>query len=242
MQCVLVNPPRLRDGIRLVATKLAISCAGLFVVSTLVKWGARSILTDSVQITEELVTNAVKATGVMEERVNWNELTRIEHITVRLLGFDTTVRIEVWDSTPNLSRTQDEYSHIRRGSYPTPKGKVVWAELPLRRYRPLHHPSSLLRTLTLSAVCGRGWRVFDARYPHVVFLDGRALPGHRDQHAQRGGGVVGHVAVEVGQPGGVGQAAADEQEVSGAGGGDPDPGVVTFALGAWSARGDLRSR
>jgi len=129
---VLVTAPLLHDGLRLVATKSAINCAGLFVVSTLTKWGARSILLDAVLETEELVTNAVNATGIPEERVHWTELTRIEYITVRLLGFEESIRIEVWDSAPNRPVLPDETSSpIKRGSYPTDHGKVVWAELPV---------------------------------------------------------------------------------------------------------------
>ncbi|MGH8544740.1 MAG: ATP-binding protein, partial [Gammaproteobacteria bacterium] len=129
---VLVNTPLLRDGLRLVATQSAINCAGLFVVSTLNKWGVRGILLDAVLVTEELVTNAVRATGVMEARVDWNELTRIEFITVRLLGFKDSIRIEVWDSAPNPPPLADDAgSSIKRDYYPAPRGKVVWAELSL---------------------------------------------------------------------------------------------------------------
>jgi len=131
-----MTSPHLHDGLRLVATQSAINCAGLFVVSTLTKWGARGILLDAVLVTEELVTNAVKATGVMEARVDWNELTRIEFITVRLLGFEASIRIEVWDSAPNPPLLPDEAgSSIKRGSYPTPRGKVVWAELAVYPHR-----------------------------------------------------------------------------------------------------------
>ena len=77
-----MTTPLCHDGLRLVATRSAISCAGLFVVSTLTRWGTRSILLDAVLVTEELVTSAVKATGVMDEHVHWTEVTRINFITV----------------------------------------------------------------------------------------------------------------------------------------------------------------
>lgn len=64
--------------------------------------GARSILLDAVFVTEELVTNAVKATGVTDEHVRWTEVTRINFITVHLLGREDSIRIKVWDSSPNL--------------------------------------------------------------------------------------------------------------------------------------------
>ncbi len=69
-------------------------------VWTLTNWGARSILLDAVVATEELVTSAVKTTGVRDERVHWTEITRINFITVHLLGLEDSIRIEVWDSAP----------------------------------------------------------------------------------------------------------------------------------------------
>ncbi len=36
-----MSTPHFQDGIRLVATRTAMSCAGLFVVSTLMKWALR---------------------------------------------------------------------------------------------------------------------------------------------------------------------------------------------------------
>ncbi len=122
--------PRCTDGIRLVATPTAISCAGLLVVSTLTRWKARSILSDAVIVTEELVTSAVKATGVTDEHVHWTQVTRINFITVHLLGLEDSIRIEVWDSAPTLPLLPDNAgSPVKRGCYPTAGGKVVWAEL-----------------------------------------------------------------------------------------------------------------
>ncbi len=137
-----MSTPRLHDGIRLVSTESAINCAGLFVVSTLMKWGVRSILRDAVLEVEDLVTAAVKATGIPQERVYWTELTRIEYITVQLYGFDEGIRIEVWDSAPNPPTLPNTDPPIKRGWYSTPGGKVVWAELPLvpRHRNPLPAP------------------------------------------------------------------------------------------------------
>lgn len=121
---------RCADSIRLVATRTAISCAGLFVVCTLTRWGARSIVLDAVSVTEELVTSAVKATGVMEERVCWTAVTRLNFITVRMMGMQNSIRIELGDSSPDLPLLPDDIgSPIKRGCYATAEGKVVWAEL-----------------------------------------------------------------------------------------------------------------
>ena len=109
------------------------------------KWGVRSILHAAVVETEALVTAAVKATGIPQERMYWTELTRIEYITVQLYGFETSIRIEVWDSAPNPPPLPDQAgSPVKPGCYPTPRGKVVWAELPLvlqrRQSRPQPPP------------------------------------------------------------------------------------------------------
>ena len=104
------------------------------------KWGARSILRDAVLEVEDLVTAAVKATGIPKERVHWTELTRIEYITVQLYGSEESIRIEVWDSAPNPPTLPNTGPPIKRGWYSTPGGKVVWAELSLvpqhRKARP----------------------------------------------------------------------------------------------------------
>ena len=139
MRGVLVSELRLHDGIRLVSTRTAVTCAGLFVVSTLTKWGARTILRSAVRETEDLVIEAVNATGIPEERMYWTELTRVEYITIQLYGSPESVRIEVWDSAPNPPVLPEEAeSPIKRGYYPTPRGKVVWSELPLLPQRPSH--------------------------------------------------------------------------------------------------------
>lgn len=103
---------------------------------TLDTWGARVVINDVVQVVDELVTATVNATGIPDERVRWMELTRVEYITVRLLGFEASIRIEVWDSAPNPPRLPDETSSpTKRGCYPIPCGKVVWAELHVLRRR-----------------------------------------------------------------------------------------------------------
>ncbi len=90
-----MSTPRFHDSMRLVSTRTAITCAGLFVVSTLMKWGARTILRSAVVENEKLVTVAVNATGIPEERMYWTELTRApEYITLQLYGSPESVRIE----------------------------------------------------------------------------------------------------------------------------------------------------
>jgi len=73
-----VTTPRFADGLRLVATRSAITCSRLFVAYTLDKWGAGFLVDEAVLVVDELVTNAVKATGVMDERVRWTEVAHME--------------------------------------------------------------------------------------------------------------------------------------------------------------------
>lgn len=132
MRWALVTAPRFGDEIKLVATRAAINCAGLFAVSTLTKWGARSILRDSALVTEALVTSVVKATGVMDARPHWTEIEHLNLITVRLLGLESSVVIEVWDAdTDTPTQPAPAGSVVNRGSYRAGGGKVVWAELAL---------------------------------------------------------------------------------------------------------------
>lgn len=75
---------------------------------------------------DELVTHAVNATGVTEKRSHWTKPTRIEFITVHLLGLEASIRIEVWDSAPNPpALTPEADATIRCGCYPAARGKVV---------------------------------------------------------------------------------------------------------------------
>lgn len=83
-----MTTPRLHDSIRLVATRSAISCSRLFVECTLRHGGAGFLVDDAVREVDELVTNAVKATGMMDDTVRWTEVTRIELVAVRLLGLN----------------------------------------------------------------------------------------------------------------------------------------------------------
>lgn len=131
------------DQLNLAAVATAVSCSRHFARVTLTKWGAAHVLDDALIVASELVTNAVKATGIIEPDPRWCDLESLALLTVRLLGLDTSVIIEVWDVSPEEPRVtaaapDDEQgrgllivSHLaqRWGSYPHRGGKVVWAEL-----------------------------------------------------------------------------------------------------------------
>jgi hypothetical protein len=138
------RPPRFSEGFRLVATRSAISCAGLFVASTLAKWRLLSILPEATTETEALVTSAVKQTGMMDERPRWTEISHLNFIMVRLVGLEASVVIEIWDCDPdNPTLASPAGAVVNRGSYRLGSGKIVWVELTV--FPQSHQNPDLLR-------------------------------------------------------------------------------------------------
>ncbi len=79
--------------------------------------------------------------------MHWTEVTRINFITVHLLGLEDSIRIQVGDSAPNLPLLPDDAgSPVKQGCYAAAGGKVVWAELSVRpkvtmQTHELHNPA-----------------------------------------------------------------------------------------------------
>jgi hypothetical protein len=106
---------RVEDQLQLAATATAVSCARVF----------------------------VRATGITEPNPVWSRLASLSLLTVRLVGLDASVVIEVWDASleqPVIRHASAddkdgrglrivERLSSRWGSYPYRGGKVVWAEL-----------------------------------------------------------------------------------------------------------------
>lgn len=140
---------RFGDHLNLAAVATAPSCSRMFAKATLTRWGALDVVDDAMLVVSELVTNAVKATGISGS-LNWAELPPLSLLTVGLIALDGSVFIEVWDSSSKkpAARTpapDDEHGrglylvgHLvkRWGFYPHRGGKVVWAELPLQPPEP----------------------------------------------------------------------------------------------------------
>jgi anti-sigma regulatory factor (Ser/Thr protein kinase) len=78
-----------------------------------------SALADTVELlVSELVTNAVKATGVVDASVGEDLLAgKVKHVYLSLSALADTLLIEVWDvsSTPPLRRTASETDETGRG-------------------------------------------------------------------------------------------------------------------------------
>lgn len=136
---------RVQDHLTLAAVVSAVSCSRMFAKVTLTKWGAVRILDDALLVVSELVTNAVKATGVTNPEPKWSELNELNVITVRIMGFEESIVFEVWDASPEAPTVKEaapddeggrgldlvENLAKRWGSTPSRGGKVVWAELPV---------------------------------------------------------------------------------------------------------------
>ncbi|MFJ1594103.1 ATP-binding protein [Kitasatospora albolonga] len=113
-----------------------------------------SIEGDAALVVSELVTNAVKVTGALDWQPSWVELETVSLVTARLVGLDTSVVIEVWDTSqqmPTLQKPDDDTEGGRGlllveetakdwGSYRTPRGKLVWAEIPVPEATPATLP------------------------------------------------------------------------------------------------------
>ncbi|MGH3696961.1 MAG: hypothetical protein ACRDRX_23780 [Pseudonocardiaceae bacterium] len=122
--------PRFADSVTLAATRAAIGCAQMFVSHTLYHWNARFAEDDALLAVTELVTNAPKATGVMDEHPRWWDLGHLNLIKMRLLGMDASIVIEVWDSDPEPPGLMDPRWHclqLRSG------GTIVRCELAFHR-------------------------------------------------------------------------------------------------------------
>lgn len=142
-------PPRplTADSIRLAAVPTAPSCARLFVRNALTRWRLLLVVENAELVVSELVTNAVCATGTVDAPLTYPALVGISILTVRLSVIEPYLRIEVWDSSPELPRRQSndlESEHGRGlllveavarrcGALPAAdrSGKVVWADLAL---------------------------------------------------------------------------------------------------------------
>lgn len=145
---------RFFDQLSLAAVKSAVSMSRHFLQLTLSKWQAAFIEDDALLIASELVTNAIKATGILTEKPTWGELEKLNLVHVRLVGLADSIIIEVWDvseDAPVLKEAGDDAEGGRGlllvqqlakcwGSYRTAGGKVVWAELAVRPPQPTPLP------------------------------------------------------------------------------------------------------
>lgn len=138
--------PLLAASLRLTAVPMAVTCSRMFVRHTLNRWNLQAQEENATLVTSELVTNAVKASGITDpDPKPWQ--IKAEHvIAVQLRVLHSSLYVEAWDRTPEapVRRNPDPDTEGGRGLllvealakqwdvYDSPVGgKVIWAELPL---------------------------------------------------------------------------------------------------------------
>ncbi|MFD5745959.1 ATP-binding protein [Streptomyces sp. NPDC127033] len=134
----------------LAATPTAVSCSRIFTAHTLRRWNVPSLVENAELVVSELVTNAVKATGVLAAEPAWEESAEFQLLHVSIYGHvhGRSLTLQVWDASeePPLQSEGDldVWSESGRGLaivealalhagyfYPKAGGKVVWAECAL---------------------------------------------------------------------------------------------------------------
>ena len=139
------RPPSIASEISLAAVVTAIGHARAYVTSIVTTWGLECLGDDAALLTSELVTNAVRATGITCPEPRWSDPDHLALIRLRLIVVDDSLIIEVWDreaTPPVLPDTPDPEDESGRGLlivaglskqwnyYRLAEGgKWVWAEL-----------------------------------------------------------------------------------------------------------------
>jgi anti-sigma regulatory factor (Ser/Thr protein kinase) len=139
------RPPSIASEISLAAVVTAIGRARAYVTSIVTAWGLERVRDDAALLTSELVTNAVRATGITGAAPRRSDLDHLALIRLRLIVVDDSLIIKVWDreaTPPVLLDTSDPEDEGGRGLlivaglskqwnyYRLAEGgKWVWAEL-----------------------------------------------------------------------------------------------------------------
>jgi hypothetical protein len=135
---------RATSSLTLAAVPTAAACSRMFARIVLKDWGLRALIDSAELCMSELVTNAVKTTGVLDESPKWSALTDLALIQARLVLLEDGVIIEVVDrdkQSPIMPQQRPD-SEDGRGLFlveamskrwnfyfPSTGGKVVWCEL-----------------------------------------------------------------------------------------------------------------
>jgi anti-sigma regulatory factor (Ser/Thr protein kinase) len=133
------------DDLTLAAMPTTVYWARRHAEDVLGKWNLGPLMETAELLVSELVTNAVKASGVeLPERPTYIDLRQIKPIRLRLSSDRWRLLVEVWDSCaePPVLKEPDLESESGRGLFlvarmanqwnyyfPPEGGKVVWFEL-----------------------------------------------------------------------------------------------------------------
>ncbi|MDX3840054.1 MULTISPECIES: ATP-binding protein [Streptomyces] len=148
-------------SLRLAAVPSAVSCSRMFVQQTLQRWKVPSYIDVAELVVSELVTNAVKMTGVTDPQPKWTAIKAEHVIGVQLRIIDARLYVEVWDRSTDtpVKKKPDDDTEGGRGLVliealterwdvyrPEAGGKVVWAEVSLSEPpKPPPHPAMPVR-------------------------------------------------------------------------------------------------
>ena len=197
-------PPTPRNlsvsSIRLAAVLTAVSLSREFIRQTLATWQLADQIDSAEMIGSELVTNAVKMTGITDPKPTWNMIKAHHVIGVQLRLVDASLYVEVWDrgSGAPVVPEQSLDAEGGRGLFlvealskrwdvyrPAVGGKVIWAELLLNEpvSAPLFKEALPLRDPgTHGPVAGEELELVDTALMQRV-LDGLRLAHQRDTEA-----------------------------------------------------------
>jgi anti-sigma regulatory factor (Ser/Thr protein kinase) len=130
----------------LAAVPSAAGCSRQLVRLALARWGVSRLVDDAELVVSELATNAIHATCTTDTDARSNDLAALATIHVRMLLFDASIVVEIWDRDP-AGPTPQPVTDVDEGGrglpivavlatkwdwFPVPQGgKVVWAELPI---------------------------------------------------------------------------------------------------------------
>ncbi|MCS0604910.1 ATP-binding protein [Streptomyces sp. LP11] len=133
-------------SLRLAAVPSAVGCSRMFVRQALRRWKVPDYVDVAELVVSELVTNAVKATGITEPQPRWTAITAEHVVAVQLRITDRRLYVEVWDRSTDapVRKDPDDDTEGGRGLplieamtegwdvyRPAVGGKVVWAEMSL---------------------------------------------------------------------------------------------------------------
>jgi hypothetical protein len=133
--------PRFLDSLGLVALPTAIPVARMFIADTLRRWHALFIEDHMEAVAVELVSLSIEATRPAQG-TSWTDITELNPITLRLLGYQrhivfevTDVHAEALEHPEGVVLPEDSALSLvnalanRWDSFVAPRGRVIWAEL-----------------------------------------------------------------------------------------------------------------
>ncbi|NEC84673.1 ATP-binding protein [Streptomyces sp. SID12501] len=118
----------------------------MFVRHTLAHWHFEKHIDTAALIMSELVTNAVRAGGIIDDQLKSGQITSEHVIGIQLRALETSLYVEVWDRTEAVPVRKNPGVEAVGGRglllvealaeqwdifRPIIGGKIVWAKLPL---------------------------------------------------------------------------------------------------------------